>query len=431
MRLEPVRIVLALILSCAASGGLSCSSADDDDGADDDGLPTGSGGAGASGSGGAQPMGSGGMGGAGSGGAPIGSGGSGSGGAGGAGGTGAGGSGGSGDGGMDALDAGMPDAALGDDAGQDAGNPTTVSEGLVGWAAESGDGVTTTTGGSGGSEVMVTTAQALLDAAASSGKKVIRIKGTISTPVVMIASDKTLVGVDANATIEGGLAIKGKSSDRVHNVIIQNLRVNGRTSGSDADKDAIHVDEAHHVWVDRCEIWDGGDGNFDITKGSSWVTVSWTKFYYTAQAPDQGHRFSNLIGASPDNGAEDTGRLKVTLHHDWWDKGAIERMPRVRFGQVHVFNSYYSATGNNYAIAAGTNAQIRIENNVFDGVNDPHKFYDSESGGAIAQSGNVYLGASTGGRHDEGGTVFTPPYDYTLDPAANVAAIVKAGAGPK
>jgi pectate lyase len=30
----------------------------------------------------------------------------------------------------------------------------------------------------------------------------------------------------------------------------------------------------------------------------------------------------------------DRGKLKVTFHHNWWADGVIERMPRVRFGDV-------------------------------------------------------------------------------------------------
>jgi pectate lyase len=421
MRVVTGRLLLrSLVCACCSCAVVACSSADDDSGDD---API-------AGSGGGQAPGSGGSGGAGSGGrAASGSGGAGAG-AGGSGGAGAGGSsGGSGGGGGAAMDAGSDAAA--DAGGADAGAPATSSEGLIGWAAERGDGVDTTTGGEGGDEVTVSTAQALLDAADSDGKKVIKIEGTIAAPVVRVRSDKTLIGVGDDATIEGGIAISGSSDEPVTNVIVKNLRVDGRTSGDDADNDAILIRRAHHVWIDHCEVFDGGDGNTDIVNGASWITVSWTRFHYTSQAPDPGHRFSNLLGNSADNADEDTGRIKVTLHHDWWDTGCVERMPRVRFGQVHVFDNYYSATGNNYAIAAGQDAQIRIENNYFDGVNDPHKFYDGETGGAIAQSGNVYMGASSGGAHDEGGDVFDPPYDYELDPGSDVKAIVMAGAGPR
>jgi len=166
-----------------------------------------------------------------------------------------------------------------------------------------------------------------------------------------------------------------------------------------------------------------------VVHASNWVTISWTKFSYTSGAPDAEHRFSNLIGHSDDNAGEDTDRLKVTFHHNWWAEGIIERMPRVRYGEVHVFNNYYSASGNNYAIGAGTEARLLIENNYFEGVNDPHIFYDGEPTAQIAQEGNEY--ANTTGRQDEGqGSSFMAPYDYELYAPASIKTSVMANAGP-
>jgi pectate lyase len=64
------------------------------------------------------------------------------------------------------------------------------------------------------------------------------------------------------------------------------------------------------------------------------------------------HRFSNLVGHSDNNASEDAGRLHVTFHHNWWGQLVHERMPRVRFGRVHVYNNFYNSPGNNYCIRA-------------------------------------------------------------------------------
>ena len=106
-------------------------------------------------------------------------------------------------------------------------------------------------------------------------------------------------------------------------------------------------------------------------------------------------------------------------------------MPRVRFGDVHVFNNYYSPSGNNYAIGGGFQAQLVVENNYFDGVDDPHVFYDMEATAQIVASGNVYMGMSGSTLRDMGqGDAFDPPYDYDLDDANAVKAVVMANAGP-
>jgi alpha-tubulin suppressor-like RCC1 family protein len=62
---------------------------------------------------------------------------------------------------------------------------------------------------------------------------------------------------------------------------------------------------------------------------------------------------------------------RLTFHHNWWGDNILEEMPRVRHGQVHIFNNYYSPSGNNYRIGAGWMSKLVVENNVFDGANEP------------------------------------------------------------
>ncbi len=295
-------------------------------------------------------------------------------------------------------------------------DPVPTDNGLVGWATVNG----TTTGGSGGSTVDVDTASELVNAAKSSTKQVIRISGTLSVASLVVASNKTLVGVNGSATIVGGIEINGRT-----NVIIQNLKVNAKSSGVNGD--GIRITNSNHVWIDHCEVWDAPDGNLDISEASNYITISWTKFWYSNSPGDDAHRFSNLIGGS-DTATGDSGKLKITWHHNWWAARVHERMPRVRFGEVHVFNNYYSSSGNNYAIRAGYQARVRVENNYFDGVKNPHEVNEDSGTGLITASGNTYDGTS--GSKTSNGTVFTPPYTYKLDAASAIPAAVQAGAGP-
>ena len=114
-----------------------------------------------------------------------------------------------------------------------------------------------------------------------------------------------------------------------------------------------------NIWFDHDAISDGSDGNLDITHASDFITISYTKFFYSTKRTDPndtgavGHRVCNLIGHSDSNSSEDTGHLNVTFHHNWWADNVMERMPRVRFGKVHVFNNLYTAAGNNYAVGLG------------------------------------------------------------------------------
>src|SRR5207244_527288 len=110
------------------------------------------------------------------------------------------------------------------------------------------------------------------------------------------------------------------------------------------------VRRSHHLWFDHLDISDSSDGNLDITDQSNYVTVSFSKFWYRDK--NQPHRFSNLIG-SDDAIVADEGLLKVTWHHNWWADNVFERMPRTRHGDIHVFDNYYTSTGNSYCIQAG------------------------------------------------------------------------------
>jgi pectate lyase len=308
----------------------------------------------------------------------------------------------------------------------------------IGWASMNGGG---TTGGAGGAIVTVNTAAQFTSNIGGAAAKVIQVSGAFGGTFI-IGSNKTIVGL-TGSKITGHISLSASN-----NVILRNLTIVGyNCSDSPTDcsggTDAVTLQNAaKHVWFDHDDISDGSDGNLDITQASDFVTVSWTKFHYSTTRTDPGgagggHRFSNLIGHSDGNGSQDTDHLNVTFHHCWWAENVHERMPRVRFGKVHIFNCYYSAVGNNYAIGAGVQANLLIQNNYFDGTKDPHRFYDAEptaristQSGAVA-NGNCYVGLSNTTLKDAGqGAVFTPPYAYTVDSCATVKAAVMAGAGP-
>ena len=117
--------------------------------------------------------------------------------------------------------------------------------------------------------------------------------------------------------------------------------------------------------------------------------------------------------------------FNVTFDHVWWADNVNQRMPRVRFGKVHVFNSLYTASGDSACIEVGVSSNIRSESNVFQGVGNTVDSTHANAASVIQSIGN--LGSST----SIGGPAFTPSYSYTLDAVGSVAATVMAGAGPK
>ena len=63
------------------------------------------------------------------------------------------------------------------------------------------------------------------------------------------------------------------------------------------------------------------------------------------------HDKTMLIGSS-DTVGPDVGKLKVTLHHNVFD-GVGQRAPRVRFGQVDLYNNYFKVDGSTYDYSVG------------------------------------------------------------------------------
>jgi pectate lyase len=315
---------------------------------------------------------------------------------------------------------------------------------LVGWASV-GAG---TTGGGSATPQTVTTLAALNAAAAGSGAAVIYVTGVLPNGAVTIGSNKTIVGL-CGAEIHGHVDIVGSS-----NVIVRNIKIVGygvgncaldpsydSAVGCSSGNDAVTVERGNHIWFDHDDISDGTDGNLDITLGADDITVSWTKFHYTARTDNTGndstgaagHRYSNLIGGS-DNSSADMGKLNITWHHNWWADRVVERQPRIRYGQNHLFNNLWTSSGDNYCVRAGTNAHILLENNAFVGVKTPTEFNNTADQGTsyITFMNNLVSGGSGTPATGGGGTPFTTPsYAYVLDANSNVQTLVQVGAGPQ
>lgn len=303
-------------------------------------------------------------------------------------------------------------------------------EPLVGYAGVAGLGRATTTGGGTATVVRPANATELQAYAGDATPRVIEISGSFAVPRLTLASNKTLVGVGEDTTILGGISIRGTAGAFVENVVVRNLKIH---AASAERLDGIEISYAHHVWIDHVEIWDAVDGNLDIVHGSDFVTVSWCKFWYSDAPPDASGRYANLIGHSDDNDIEDMGALRITFHHNWWADRVAERMPRLRFGKVHLFNNYYSSAGNTNGIAVGIHGSVLIENSVFQDIRNPHYFNSpsDESTAYITVRGNQYTNASGTQRSGGGGTALTVPYAFVSDAVSTVAERVRAGAGPR
>ena len=226
-----------------------------------------------------------------------------------------------------------------------------------------------------------------------------------------IGSNVTLVGVGRDARIVGAnLVVRGSD-----NVIVRNLRISdaydcfpfwdptdaGGTWNSEYDN--LWIAESTHVWVDHNTFDDGDnppsalpevfgakfevhDGLLDITNGSDLVTASWNVF--------REHDKVMLIGNSNSRIA-DRGKLRTTLHHNLFDRTG-QRTPRVRFGQVHVYDNWFVNTDAalfSYNLGAGVESQIIAQNNAFTlapGIN-PATIVKGWGGTQLREEGSVVI----------------------------------------
>jgi pectate lyase len=256
---------------------------------------------------------------------------------------------------------------------------------LVGYATVNG----TTTGGAGGPTVTVTTLSQLQSAAASSGPSIIQVSGTISgSGDITVTSNKTIIGVGSSGQLIGlGLDMTGNTS----NVIIRNLSISKVTAAS-GNGDAIHIEGTgvNHIWVDHNDLSsdtshgkDFYDGLVDITHGADFVTVSWNVFH--------DHYKTSLVGHSDSNGAEDTGHLHVTYHHNYFFN-IDSRAPSIRFGTLHSFDNYFLNFFNgDTGISSRMGACSRIEDDYFDGVKTPILTDQSSQTGSVQLINDTFV----------------------------------------
>jgi len=283
-----------------------------------------------------------------------------------------------------------------------------------------------------------------------------------------IGSNVTLVGV-GDATVSGAsLRIRD-----AHNVIVRNLTLSdaydcfpqwdANDSGGNWNSayDNLSVWTATSVWIDHNTFDDGDhpptslprvygrpfevhDGLIDITHGGDLVTMSWNWL--------QHHDKTDIIGSS-DTRTQDRGQHRVTQHHNrWTDIG--QRAPRVRFGDVHVYNNLYEQTEASlgesvpgspffqYYWGAGVESSIVAEQNAIE--LQPSSPVDHIiawwKGTELSETGTLVNGEIVdvlGAFNATSPNKLSPDvrwdpadhYAYEAQPAAEVAAAVRAGAG--
>jgi len=282
-------------------------------------------------------------------------------------------------------------------------------------------------------------------------------------------SNTTIVGLGNTARLLGvWLDIRGSSSANRTNIIIRNITfqdtydcfpewdpTDGALGSWNALYDSVSLRNSDHVWIDHNTFVDREtadskqphyfgvlyqvhDGQLDITNASDFVTVSWNRF--------EDHDKVMLIGSS-DSASADRGKLRVTLHHNLFD-GLGQRTPRVRFGQVHVYNNLYKIVNTPnyvYSWGVGIESAIYAENNYFqsDQSITPDRFITVFKGTAIHESGTFVNGTPGGNPVDvlaaynavndpdlSGDVGWTPTLFTEIEATQRVIPAVHSSAGP-
>ena len=290
---------------------------------------------------------------------------------------------------------------------------------------------------------------------------------------IRIPANTTLVGVGHDARVLGAwfdVRPSSTSGNTPTNVIIRNLAFedtydcfpqwapnDGSTGNWNSLYDVISIRNATHVWVDHNSfadvattndslpvyfgrLYEVHDGLLDVTNEADLVTISWNRFSH--------HDKVMLVGSS-DGAVVDRGKLRLTLHHNLFEDMG-QRVPRVRYGQVHLYSNHYkisdeAASTYGYSWGAGIESQIYAEQNHFR-VSDaitPDLFIERYNGTLLFATGTLLNGVSPRNAVDVvaafnavngdtlvNGVEWTPPFHGPITPASKVPVAVTRGAGP-
>jgi len=342
-----------------------------------------------------------------------------------------------------------------------------------GWAAQAGG----TRGGAdapGANVLTVTNAAQLRSALGKTieGSRIVQVDGVIDMSEghpyasnadqarrgkVALPSNTTLVGIGTKSGFVNAHLVVAKVSQ----VIIRNLNLvnpcdveprwdpdDGDMGNWNAEFDAISIVGAQHVWVDHNSFTDAPvtddllpvvngkprqchDGALDIREASDYVTVSYNHFAL--------HEKNMLIGAS-DKAEMDAGRLRVTISNNLFEYVA-SRAPRVRFGQVHLFNNYHvgdrrhPAYRHAYSVGVAKAARIVSHANVFEiagaraCTDAVRAFASGADAGTFSDAGSLLNGAPLAPCGATDSPSWSVPYAFAPLPTSAVPAHVRRHAG--
>ncbi|KAK4477624.1 hypothetical protein RD792_016862 [Penstemon davidsonii] len=181
---------------------------------------------------------------------------------------------------------------------------------------------------------------------------------------LIVQSDKTIDARGAKVHIAYGAGI---TMQFVKNIIIHGLRIHDivKAKGglirdsvdhyglrTESDGDGISIFGSQDIWIDHVSMKNCYDGLIDAIMGSTGITISNSHF--------TDHNEAMLFGAS-DSHTQDV-KMQITVAFNHFGKRMVQRMPRCRFGFIHVVNNDYTHW-NMYAIGGSQHPTIISQGN--------------------------------------------------------------------
>lgn len=202
-----------------------------------------------------------------------------------------------------------------------------------------------------------------------------------ATPLI-VGSNKTLLGVGANAGMKG----KGLRLNNVRNVVIRNVTISDINQGTIFAGDAIMISKAEQVWIDHNRFHNIGRQMIAAGMGATTnITISWNKFdggnVYSPYCNGQ-HYWNLLLEGSTQT---------ITLSNNWF-QNISGRAPHVEgsSAKLHMVNNYFQndeyqpGYGFFHALDARSGANVLVEGNYFSNIATP---ITVSTGGVFASLG--------------------------------------------
>lgn len=292
-----------------------------------------------------------------------------------------------------------------------------------------------------------------------------------------IGSNKTILGVNSAKIAFGGLKIYANKAKR-ENIIIRNiifwdahgsteedtsynskskasvdnlvLECNSKDAVTDSNGFVKYNNVPTNIWIDHCVFTDGTcsdlernfnhDGSLDMKAGKN-VTVSYCEF--------TNHDKVTLL--APGDKYVDPEQRQITFHHNYYHD-AVQRMPRSRGCQLHIYNNYYNAIGTSgnggYALGPGIGSQFIVEGNYFgsfqqkivqyadsstnESASTLSKFYQKDNSKTLTSSDVKFDSAEKvkdWSAHETSTAPWTIAYSYTADSYSDLPSLIPSSAG--